>query len=98
MSKVNLTAVAQALIKAGTPGKVPESAIVDREPVPIVKKDALPAWDLPAEGVLTTTKAKPARELYRVCDSCGERFKVIPQGDSLPTTCPACSPSAFDRS
>jgi hypothetical protein len=90
MPKVNLTAMARALLKAGLPGKVPEAARVDREPVPIVNKGALPAWELPAEGVLTTTKAK-AEDWVRVCASCGEDFKVTLQGDSLPTTCPQCS-------
>jgi hypothetical protein len=91
MPKVNLSAMARALLKAGLPGKVPEAARVDREPVPIVYKDPLPAWEAPAAGVLTTSKAKAAEDLVRVCASCGEDFKVTPQGDSLPTTCSSCS-------
>ena len=93
MAKDNLTPMARALLKAGLPGKEPEAAHVDREPVPIVHKDPLPAWELPAEGVLTTSKVKPAEDLVRVCASCGEDFKVTPQGDSLPTTCSYCSAS-----
>ena len=90
MPKVNLSAMAQALLKAGLPGKVPESARVDREPVAIVDKGPLPAWELPAEGVVTASKAK-AGVWVRVCDNCGEKFEVTLQGDSLPTTCPLCS-------
>ena len=91
MPKDNLTPMARALLKAGVPGREPEAAHVDRDPVPIAYKDPLPAWDLPAEGVLTTAKAKPAKDLIRVCTCCGEEFKVTPQGYSLPTTCSSCS-------
>jgi len=88
--KINLSAMAQALVKAGLPGQVPEAAHVEREPVPIVNKAPLPAWERPAEGVLITSNAKAAKDLVRVCARCGEDFKVIPQGDSLPTTCSDC--------
>ena len=90
MPKVNLSAMAQALLKAGLPGKVPEAAHVDREPVPMVNKDPLPAWEQPAEGVLIASNATAAGDLIRVCATCGEEFKVIPQGDSLPTNCADC--------
>jgi hypothetical protein len=97
MPKINLSAMAQALLKAGLPGKVPEAARVDREPVPIVNRDPLPAWERPAEGVLVTSNAKAAKDLVRVCVICGEDFRVIPQGDSLPTTCSDCLADKGDR-
>jgi hypothetical protein len=93
MSKINLSAMARALLDAGLPGKVPEAAVVDREAVPTVCNDPLPAWESPAMGVVTTAKAKPPAVLVRVCARCGEDFKVVPQGSSLPTMCSACSGS-----
>ena len=91
MPKVNLSTMAHALLRSGVPGTVPEAAHVDREAVAIVARGSLPAWDSPAIGVVTTVKAKAAVELVRVCESCGEEFKVTPQGQSLPTMCSACA-------
>jgi hypothetical protein len=90
MPKDNLTPMARSLLKAGLPGKEPEAAHIDREPVPVVNKELPLAWDLPAEGVVTTSK-RVAKDLVRVCACCGEEFKVIRQGDSLPTVCSSCS-------
>jgi hypothetical protein len=90
MQKVNLSAMAQALLKAGLPGKVPEAAHVDRQPVPLVRKAPLPAWERPAAAVVITSNAKAAKDLVRACAGCGEDFKAIPLGDSLPTLCSDC--------